>query len=92
MRKIQTAFKLDSLLNLLDNYGFEESIYEIVQPGTLGRADGYNKNTGEYIRVVTLMNINRQMILLFRMKSDYGEFYELAQLILETMRLKEYNF
>lgn len=92
IRRDRVTAILDSLTQARALYDFESPIKDDLRWGSAGWADGYNSNTGEFIRVFTMVNINGYMILVLRFKTKYEEFLVSSEHMIRTTRLMEFSF
>lgn len=92
LRRIQVTSTLDSLTKQFSNFLFERQTNDDSRWGTVGWVDGFDKNTNEYIRIFTIVNINGQMLFSLKARLDYDSFYEQAQYITKTVRLMEFGY
>lgn len=92
LRREKVKITLDSLINSLSAYKFENPVNDNLRWGTAGWVDGINDDSEEFVRVFTMANINGQVIVIFRSRNSYEEFYRVAQYLVQTTRLMEFGF
>lgn len=92
MRKGRVQMTLDSLTKELVAYKFESPVNDQLRWGHAGWVDGINEESGEFIRVFTMVNINGQVTMTLRINQRYEEFYRIAQYMVQTTRLMEFGF
>lgn len=91
-RRNQVTETLDSLTKQFPNFLFERQTSDASRWGTIGWVDGFDKDTNEYIRIFTIVNINGQMFFSLKARLDYNSFYDQAQYITRTVRLMEFGY
>lgn len=79
--------------NLTNNYSFSDRETQKLRWGTACWLDGISKNGNEQIRILTISNINSQVIIIYKEKEiKYKDFEEKADYMTHSVCLMEYGF
>lgn len=90
-QEAQAEANLNELALQFPDFEFEVALRDRSRWGQLAWRNGYNPDTKQYIRLVTMVNFHGQLLISFRSGQKESKFLEAAEYLISGTRLMEFG-